>query len=131
MRKILQLVKKSLMLTAALLLLSGSISNAQIVTVAPGLNTINDAIAANPGDTLLLEKGAIYVMDESAHVLESTVIMGEEYTLDDENHPAVIQMIADPGTAGGLYMFITAAEITLKNLGFIGKYAIWRSSVCG
>ncbi len=117
----LQLMKKIMMLAVAILMLTGNVTFAQTeVNVAPGLNTINAAVAANPGATLILAKGGQYVLDESVHITVPTIIKGEEYTLDDTDGPAVINMVADPGLAGDFQLFVTAADLTLENLGFIG-----------
>ncbi len=83
MKKVLQSVKKSMMLAAGILMLTGAASFAQSsVIVDPGLNTIQAAMAANPGDTLILQKGNEYVVSEAIEITQTTVIMGEAYSRD-------------------------------------------------
>lgn len=114
-------MKKNLILAAGLLMLTASISFAQTsVIVEPGLNTIIDAISANPGDTLILQKGKEYVIDQSIQVTAPLVIRGEAYTLEDTDPPALMSMYADPGEAGDKFMFAAAADLHLIDLGFIG-----------
>ena len=122
MKRILQSVKKSMMLAAGILMLTGAVSFAQSsVVVDPGLNTIQAAMAANPGDTLILQKGNEYVVSEAIEITQPTVIMGEAYSRDGTGDPpAVIRGSADPGEEDNFYMILAAADLTLIDLGFIG-----------
>ena len=118
----LQLIKKSMMLAVGILMLTGAVSFAQSsVVVDPGLNTIQAAMAANPGDTLILQKGQEYVVSEAVEITQPTVIMGEAYDRDGAGDPpAVMRGAADPGEEGDFYMILAAADLTLIDLGFIG-----------
>ncbi|MEN8229498.1 MAG: T9SS type A sorting domain-containing protein [Bacteroidota bacterium] len=121
MKKELLLVLKSLSLAVSILILTSNITFAQTtIIVESGLNTILDAVTDHPGDTLILKKGENYVLDQYVFVTEPTVIKGEDYTLEDTDPPALISMVADPGTAGGLWMFLPSADFTLENVAFIG-----------
>ncbi len=107
MKKKLLSINKIVALVVGILMLTGNIAFGQTeVMVDPGLNTINAAVAANPGATLILAKGGQYVLDESVHITVPTIIKGEDFTLDDTDPPAVVNMIADPGLAGDLQLFI-------------------------
>jgi hypothetical protein len=122
MKKLLQLITKSVMLVVGILMLTGANSFAQSsVVVDPGLNTIQAAMAANPGDTLILQKGKEYVVSEAVEITQATVIMGEAYMRDGTGDPpAVIRGSADPGQEDDFYMILAAADLTLIDLGFIG-----------
>ncbi|MEN8227085.1 MAG: hypothetical protein ABFS38_02940, partial [Bacteroidota bacterium] len=121
MRRILQSATKSLMLAIGIWMLTGTMATAQSsVIVDPGANTIQAAMAANPGDTLILQKGKTYVVSSPIEITQPTVIMGQPYTLDGADPPAVIQGAADPGTEDAFYMILAAADLTLIDLGFIG-----------
>jgi hypothetical protein len=121
MNKILHFTKKSFLLASSILMLASGITFAQSsVIVEPGLNTIIDAIAAHPGDTLILQKGKEYVIDQEIQVTAPLVIRGEAYTLEDTDPPALMRMYADPGEASDKFMFAAAADLHLIDLGFIG-----------
>ncbi len=122
MKRLLQLITKSVMLAVGILMLTGANSFAQSsVVVDPGLNTIQAAMAANPGDTLILQKGQEYVVSEAVEITQPTVIRGEAYLRDGTGDPpAVIRGSADPGQEDDFYMILAAADLTLIDLGFIG-----------
>jgi len=122
MRRVLQLITKSVMLAVGILMLTGAVSFAQSsVVVDPGLNTIQAAMAANPGDTLILQKGQEYVVDAPIEITQTTVIMGEAYSRDGTGDPpAVIRGSADPGEEDNFHMILAAADLTLIDIGFIG-----------
>lgn len=90
------------------------------VIVEPGENTINDAMNAHPGDTLILQKGKEYVVSEPIVITVPAVIRGESYSLDDADPPAVIRGHAAPGEELSFYMIQAAADLTLIDIGFIG-----------
>ena len=113
MKKILHSVKKSMMLAAGILMLTGAVSFAQSsVVVNPGLNTIQAAMAANPGDTLILQKGNEYVVSEAVEITQPTVIMGEAYDREGSGDPpAVMRGSTDPGEEDDFYMILAAADV--------------------
>ncbi|MEN8230481.1 MAG: T9SS type A sorting domain-containing protein [Bacteroidota bacterium] len=119
MKSILRLSKKCLLMAAGMLL-AGNIALAQDITVDPGLNSLVDAVDNNPGATLILQKGATYVVNKPVTITQPTIIRGEEYSLEDTDPPALVQMYSDPGEAMWKDLFIVAADLTLENLGLIG-----------
>ncbi len=122
MKRILQLITKSALLAVGILMLTGAASFAQSsVVVDPGLNTIQAAMAANPGDTLILQKGKEYVVSEAVEITQPTVIMGEAYDREGSGDPpAVMRGSTDPGEEDDFYMILAAADVRLIDIGFIG-----------
>ncbi len=123
MKRVLQSFNKSMLLAAGLLMMTSAVLFAQSsVIVNPGLNTIQAAMAANPGDTLILQKGKEYVVSESVENTQPTVIMGEAYSQYEGSGdpPAVVRGAPDPGEEANFYLFLAGADLTLINLGFIG-----------
>ncbi|MEN8202681.1 MAG: T9SS type A sorting domain-containing protein [Bacteroidota bacterium] len=90
------------------------------IIVEPGENTIIDAMNAYPGDTLILQKGREYVINQPIEITVPIVIRGEAYSLDDADPPAVIRGNPAPGQEGVFYMILVAADLTLIDIGFIG-----------
>lgn len=60
------------------------------------------------------------MIDRSIQIIVPTIIKCEEYTLADPDPPAVISFHAAPGEAGDKLLFSVAADVTIKDLGFIG-----------
>ncbi len=122
MKKNLQLIKKFLILAAGIFILTSNSTFAQSsVNVNPGLNTIQAAMAANPGDTLILQKGKEYVVSSSIEITQPTVIRGEAYDRNGAGDPpAVIRGSANPGEEDDFYIIKAAADLTLIDIGFIG-----------
>ncbi len=122
MKKKLQSIKKILLLSAGIFILTSNATFAQSsVTVDPGLNTIQAAMTAHPGDTLILQKGKEYVVSTSIEITQPTVIRGEAYDRTGAGvPPAVIRGSANPGEEGSFYLMLAAADLTLIDLGFIG-----------
>ncbi|WP_236975864.1 T9SS type A sorting domain-containing protein [Membranihabitans maritimus] len=119
MKKNLLKIKRISFVCASLMMLTFGLVNGQTrVTVEPGFNTLNDAVAANPGDTLLLLRGGSYVVDQEVEITVPTVIIGEAGP--EEDPPAVISLFADPGEAAGQYMVALSADFTLMNIGVQG-----------
>jgi hypothetical protein len=117
-------MKKSLLKSLAIgatfvFILSSGISKAQTeVYVDPGLNTLSDALTANPGATLVLARGGDYVVDATLQITVPTIIRGESEPAEDR--PAVIQLTADPGAAGGGNLINVSADFTIKDIGLMG-----------
>ena len=122
MKKNLQSIKKILVLVAGIFILTSNFTFAQTsVIVTPGYNTIQEAMAANPGDTLILQKGKEYVVGSAIEITQPTVIRGEAYdAYSTDDPPAVIRGSANPGEEDDFYMILAAADLTLIDLGFIG-----------
>ncbi len=122
MKKSLHSIKKILLLTAGIFILTSNFTFAQTsVVVNPGLNTIQAAMAAHPGDTLVLKKGKEYVVSSAIEITQPTVIKGEAYDRTGAGDPpAVIRGSANPGEEDSFYMILAAADLTLIDLGFIG-----------
>jgi hypothetical protein len=117
MKKHVLLLKRFLLL-AMIIMLTSIQGFAVSHVVSPGFQTLTDAVKMYPGDTLILQRGEIYVIDASVVIDFPTVIIGEDTPV--EKAPAVIQMYANPGTAAGLFEIFLKANATFKNLGFIG-----------
>ena len=119
MKKVLRFLKKSCLLSVSMIVLTiSSITAQDVITVEPGFNTLFDAVVANPGATLLLQRGGSYVIDQVLVINEPTIIMGENEPADVA--PAVISLFADPGLAAGQHFFNAGADLTLKNIGVFG-----------
>jgi len=88
------------------------------VTVEPGLNTLTNAVAANPGATLILKRGGDYVVDNPVLLAVPTIIIGEKEPA--ETKPAVVSFFAKPGWDYQGHLFTLAANCTLKDFGMIG-----------
>jgi len=122
MEKFLQVIKKITVVAVGIFIMTSNIAFAQTsVVVTPGLNTIQAAMAANPGDTLILQKGKEYVVSSGIEITQPTVIRGEAYDRDGAGDPpAVIRGSANPGEEDQFYMILAAADLTMIDLGFIG-----------
>ena len=122
MEKFLQSIKKLTVVVAGILIMTSNTTFAQTsVIVNPGLNTIQAAMAANPGDTLILKKGKEYVVSSAIEITQPTVIRGEAYDRTGAGDPpAVIRGSANPGEEDAFYMILAASDLTLIDLGFIG-----------
>lgn len=119
MKTSLQNFMKMSFLTTAVIMLAVCVADAQKrITVEPGFNTLVDAVAANPGDTLILKRGGDYVNDKEVEITVPTVIIGEAGP--KEEPPAVLSIFADPGTASGKYMVTISADFTIMNVGILG-----------
>jgi hypothetical protein len=105
-------------LVSMIVLSIGSITAQDVITVEPGFNTLLDAFVANPGATLLLQRGGSYVIDQVLMINEPTIIMGENGPAEEP--PAVVSLFADPGLAAGQHFFNAGADLTLKNIGVFG-----------
>jgi len=89
------------------------------VTVDEGLNTLSDALTANPGATLVLARGGSYVLDHTTSITAATQI--ECADTPANLPPAVISIYGDFGTINnGNDLLQTSANVTFKNIGFIG-----------
>ncbi len=94
-----------------------AVTNAQeVLTVTPGLGTLNDAIEANGGDKIYeLTAGAWYGLDAPIENVDYHLqIIGEEY--DDMTMPATIQTGQDAAAVIFPVMFDAKGDITLENL---------------
>ena len=122
MEKFLQVIKKITVVAVGIFIMTSNIAFAQTsVVVTPGLNTIQAAMAANPGDTLILQKGKEYVVSSGIEITQPTVIRGEAYDRDGAGDPpAVIRGSANPGEEDSFYLILAAADLNLIDLGFIG-----------
>jgi hypothetical protein len=119
MKKVIQFLKKSSLLSACIIMLSMSSITAQdVISVDPGFNTLYDAVVANPGATFLLQRGGSYVIDQVLVIDEPTIFIGESGPVEEP--PAVISLFADPGLAAGQHFFNAGADLTLKNIGVHG-----------
>lgn len=117
MKKTLHLFK-GIALLVVFCITSIGISAQTSITVDPGFNTLLDAVTAHPGDTLILQRGGSYVIDQTVVINAPTVIKGE--TEPAETAPAVVSYFADPGLASGNSLFKVGADLTLKDIGMIG-----------
>ena len=88
------------------------------VIVEEGLETLTAAITANPGKTLVLKRGELYVTTVTANITVPTIIKSQETPADLA--PAIIQMDADPSQGKNQIMFKMAANFTLQGVGLIG-----------
>ena len=120
MKKHLQNVRRVFLLAGAIML-TGGMGFAQSVVVAPGPGTLQQAALDNPGDTLILQRGQYYIVDEAVGIDVPTVIIGEAGPVDQA--PPVIQFFANPGEADDKYQFAVGANTTFKNIGFMGYTA--------
>lgn len=68
------------------------------VHVAPGFNTLPEAVKANPGSTFILERGGAYVIDQDIVINVPTIIKAGPG--DEALAPPVIQYSADQGIHG-------------------------------
>ncbi len=119
MKKFLRFIEKTgLLLICAFMMVSGTTKAQTVITVDPGLNTINDAVTAHPGATLLLKRGQDYLIDTEVTLLTPTIIEGE--TEPAATKPAVVSFLANPGEAADKRMFVIGANCTLQNFGLMG-----------
>ena len=117
MKRISQTVRKLSLLAAGFLLLSLS-SNAADVIVAPGMNTLVDAVNEHPGSTFILERGKLYLIDVDIAIDDVSVFKAADG--DKALAPPVIQYFANPGEAGGKKPFMLGASTTFEGIGFMG-----------
>jgi hypothetical protein len=96
----------------------GRLQAQEEVIVPDGLNTIQEALAAYPGATLVLQRGKDYLTDIPIVISEATTIKGE--TTPAETRPAVVSFIANPGEGGSGKLFMCAANSILKDFGMMG-----------
>lgn|GEM_PF-5299392 len=129
-----------------MLLLFSSIVWAQVpdtVAVAPGLNTLADALedAANFGKVFKLQRGGVYVNERLAYSMDSVAstcyIYGEKEPADQP--PAMIQRYIGPGDATWEVLVASdyPANVKFENVGFycysqngepfLGAVDIWKS----
>ena len=88
------------------------------LTVDPGYNTLPDAIENNPGKTLLLKRGGVYVTDKIIQVAENTTIIGE--TEPAEDPPAQLVGFELAGNPVINPMFEVSGDFTVKNVAITG-----------
>jgi hypothetical protein len=119
MKNIFYFIKTTGLFLACFCMLSISRVQAQTeVIVNPGLNTIQEALAANPGATLVLQRGGDYLTDIPIVISVETIIKGQ--TEPVATKPAVVSFIANPGEGGGGKLFMCSANSTLKDFGMMG-----------
>ncbi len=116
MTKNLRFLKKSVLLGVAFFMLnSGTVVFAQTeITVEPGFNTFLDAINDNPGATLILKRGGLYIFDERPVISVPTIIKGEKEPVAEP--PALLRYHADPGQAHSTTMIHVAADLLMQDV---------------
>lgn len=92
-------------------------SNAQDINVAPGFNTLSDAVTANQGSTFILERGGIYIVDVDVVVDAPSIFKAAG---DETLSPPVVQYYANPGESASKQMFLVGASTTFEGIGFQG-----------
>ena len=100
------------------LILAGNTFAQDTLTVDPGFNTLPDAIDNNPGKTLLLKRGGVYVTDKIIKVAENTTIIGETEPVEDP--PAQLVGFELAGNPVINPMFEVSGDFTVKNLAITG-----------
>ena len=119
MMKRLRLLRNFGMILACSGMLSVGVVKAQtVITVAPGLNTLSDALTANPGATLLLQREGDYAVTGTMVINVATIIKGETEPVDAR--PALVSYSALPGEGEDKQLFKLGASCTLQNFGIIG-----------
>lgn len=119
MMKSLRLLRIFGMILACSGMLSVGVVKAQtVITVAPGLNTLSEALTANPGATLLLQREGDYAVTGTMVINVATTIKGETEPADAR--PAVVSYSALPGQGEGKDLFQVGASCTFQNFGVIG-----------
>lgn len=104
---------------ACFVMLSVGVAKAQTeITVEPGLNTLSDALTANPGATLILQREGDYAVTGTIVINVPTIIKGETEPADAR--PALITYSALPGEGEGKPLFNVGASCTFQNFGVIG-----------
>lgn len=108
-----------LLIVAFSMISAGTALHAQTeITVEPGFNTILDAIATNPGATLILQRGGDYVNDIELEIKVPTIIKGEKTPATVK--PAVITFFANPGQGAKKYMVALSSNLTISDVGLMG-----------
>jgi hypothetical protein len=118
MKTILQFRNAVLLLLCLTTLGIGNLYSQAEITVEEGLNTLYDAVVANPGATIKLKRGATYANDKPIAITVATIIKGE--TSPAETVPAVIQYFADPGQGVGKNLIDIGANFTIQDVGLSG-----------
>ena len=117
--KSLRLLRNFGMILACSGMFSVGVVKAQtVITVEPGLNTLSDALTANPGATLLLKREGDYAVTGTMVINVATIIKGETEPADAR--PAVVSYSALPGEGEKKDMFQFGANCTFQNFGVIG-----------
>ncbi len=86
--------------------------------VDPGENTLIDAVASHPGETLVLKRGGEYLITEVVKLTLPTTIIGE--TEPSNEIPAVVKYNSTTVESNAKHLFTIAANCTLTNLGMMG-----------
>ncbi len=107
--------RKSVLLIAIFSIIFSTIIHSQtIVQVEPGIGTLNDAITANGSATYVLKAGQWYGLNAMVQTISGISIIGE--TPAEGQMPAIIQNGATSAGATFPFMFVIAADLTLKNV---------------
>ena len=111
-------MKYFLVLFSLALIFTGSTFAQDTVTVDPGFNALLDAVNNNPGKTLLLKRGGVYVQDQPIQINQPTTIIGETEPVEDP--PAQIVPFELSGNPTVTSLFEVYADVVYKNLAITG-----------
>lgn len=96
------------------ILFSTNANSQTVINVKSGIGTLNDAIGANGAATYVLEAGGWYGLSATLQITSGVKIIGQTPT--EGKMAAIIQNGATSAGATFPFMFVIAADLTLKNV---------------